>query len=128
MVDGCQRGRMGFKRSVVVFAPLGLSGPAKPTRSFGRGSNMTPNLDEDRVERAAEAMAAKRAELVHAPLARIYDELARAAITAYQGDTHVVVPLDLVRRVTSIARRNEDAPEIHELSAMLSPTPAGKER
>jgi hypothetical protein len=46
--------------------------------------------------------------------------IALAAIYAYLGDDMVVVPLKLAQRVTSIARRNEDAPEIHKLSAMLS--------
>lgn len=107
---------------------------------------MTPNLDQERVERAANRAWFEHCDRQGWPnglptwdemdqaspeFARTKREIRhdiRAAITAYQGDTHVVVPLDLVRRVTSIARRNEDAPEIHELSAMLSPTPAGKER
>lgn len=98
---------------------------------------MTPILDEDRVERAAEAMAAKRAELVHAPLARIYDELARAAITAYLGDTHVVAPKqptdEMIKAgfkqlgwTKNTENARSDAVEVYR--AMLSPTPAGKER
>lgn len=100
---------------------------------------MTPNLDQERVERAARGLAIAAGDepdkktYAHdmlctgrdrEPLYRweYWAPLARAAITAYLGETHVVVPLNLAQRVTSIARRNEDAPEIHELSAMLSAT------
>lgn len=51
-------------------------------------------------------------------------DAATAAITAYLAQAEkegwVMVPLNLARRVTSIARRNEDAPEIHELSTLLT--------
>lgn len=46
-----------------------------------------------------------------------------AAITAYlaqrEKEGWVTVPAGLARKVTSIARRNEDAPEITELSTLL---------
>ena len=54
-----------------------------------------------------------------------------AAITAYlaqrEKEGFVEVPLNLARRVTSIARRNEDAPEIHELSTLLTAAQNGGE-
>ena len=58
----------------------------------------------------------------------LFDEIknavATAAIMAYLAQAGkegwVMVPLNLARRVTSIARRNEDAPEIHELSTLLA--------
>ena len=57
--------------------------------------------------------------------------LATAAITAYlaqrEKEGFVEVPLNLARRVTSIARRNEDAPEIHELSTLLTAAQNGGE-
>lgn len=72
------------------------------------------------IEEAARAMRARRAELQHAPLDRIYGELLTAGLSAaLAAEGLALVPLNLVKRVTSIARRNEDAPEIHELSAML---------
>jgi len=50
--------------------------------------------------------------------------LTTAAITAYLAQAEkegwVMVPLNMARKVTSIARRNEDAPEIHELSSLLA--------
>jgi len=53
-----------------------------------------------------------------------WTEHATAAITSYLAQAGkegwVMVPLNLARRVTSIARRNEDAPEIHELSTLLA--------
>ena len=56
---------------------------------------------------------------------------ATAAITAYlaqrEKEGFVEVPLNLARRVTSIARRNEDAPEIHELSTLLTAAQNGGE-
>lgn len=61
---------------------------------------MTPNLDQERVERAAEAMHSSQPWSSFWSLddARL---LARAAITAYLGDTHVVVP----REALSYARQ-----------------------
>lgn len=57
--------------------------------------------------------------------------LATAAITAYlaqmEKEGWMMVPLILARKVTSIARRNEDAPEITELSAMLAAAQNGGE-
>ncbi len=53
-----------------------------------------------------------------------WTSVATAAITAYLAQAEKegwrMVPLNLARRVTSIARRNEDAPEIHELSTLLT--------
>jgi len=61
----------------------------------------------------------------------IANECATAAITAYlaqrEKEGFVEVPLNLARRVTSIARRNEDAPEIHELSTLLTAAQNGGE-
>ena len=60
-----------------------------------------------------------------------WTEQATAAITAYlaqrEKEGFVEVPLNLARRVTSIARRNEDAPEIHELSTLLTAAQNGGE-
>lgn len=60
-----------------------------------------------------------------------YAEQSTAAITAYlaqrEKEGFVEVPLNLARRVTSIARRNEDAPEIHELSTLLTAAQNGGE-
>lgn len=54
-----------------------------------------------------------------------------AAITAYLAQARkegwVMVPVGLARKVTSIARRNEDAPEITELSALLAAAQNGGE-
>lgn len=52
---------------------------------------MTMPLPPDMIERITSAMRAKRAELQHAPLDRIYGELFEAAFSAL-GDTHVMVP------------------------------------
>lgn len=48
-------------------------------------------LPPDMIERITSAMRAKRAELQHAPLDRIYGELFEAGFSAL-GDTHVMVP------------------------------------
>ena len=61
---------------------------------------------------------------------RVDDELT-AAITAYLAQAGkegwVMVPAGLARKVTSIARRNEDAPEITELSTLLAAAQNGGE-
>ena len=58
---------------------------------------MTP-LSPTALEAAAKAAQAKRTELQHAPLARIYPDLCTAAITAYlaqaEKDGWVLVPVN----------------------------------
>ena len=58
-------------------------------------------------------------------------DAATAAITAYLAQAGkegwVMVPAGLARKVTSIAWRNEDAPEIRELSSLLAAAQNGGE-
>lgn len=60
-----------------------------------------------------------------------WEACATAAIAAYLAQAEkegwVMVPAGLARKVTSIARRNEDAPEITELSTLLAAAQNGGE-
>lgn len=67
---------------------------------------MTQVLDEERVERAADAMRKRRAELQHAPLDRIYSELFAAAISAYLGETSGWQPIDTAPKDRPIMYHN----------------------
>lgn len=74
---------------------------------------MTPNLDQERVERAAEAVYREfenRPKVARLQMNGVMaDELARAAITAYLGGTHVVVldhfPVNLHPRTADLVKR-----------------------
>lgn len=79
----------------------------------------------------AAAKAFQTAYHEHADTLDGYESMLAAAITAYLAQARkegwVMVPVGLARKVTSIARRNEDAPEITELSALLAAAQNGGE-
>lgn len=66
--------------------------------------------EDQRIEAACAAMRAKRVELQHAPLDRIYGDLFAAAITAYLAGDVVVAATLIEEQRREIERRDDFQP------------------